>query len=181
MAENLETKVASTILQQATKIKIGDKEYKAAPPSIATLILVSEAVSHLPHFEFDTEKVASTSLAIAKDCRILGDIAAILLLGARNITEVRTERETRTKRRLWGLWHQKQTVTVTREVNRMKELSKELLENLSASELHTAIASMLTQMELGDFFALTTFLTEVNLMKQTKAKVEMETTASGQS
>ncbi len=179
MAQSIESKVANTILQQATKIKVGDKEYKAAPPSVATLILVSEAVSHLPNFVFDEEKVASTSLAIAKDCRILGDIAAILLLGARNITEIVTEQQTRTKRRLWGLWNHKQTITVTREVNRMKELSKELLETLSASELHAAVATMLSQMELGDFFALTTFLTDVNLMKQTK--VENETTASGQS
>lgn len=180
MAQTLEQKVANTILQKATKIKIGDKEYTAAPPSVATLILVSEAVSHLPQFDLDGEKIASSVLQTAKDCRLFGDIAAILLLGARNITEVVTERQTRTKRRLWGLWNQKQTVSVTREVNRVTELSKELLETLSPSELQTVIASILSQMELGDFFALTTFLTEVNLMKQTKAKVETETTASGQ-
>lgn len=178
MAQTLEEKVADTILQQATKIKIGDKEYKAAPPSVATLILVSEAVSHLPQFKLDNDKIASESLAVAKDCRFLGDIAAILVLGARNITETVTTQHTVSKRRLWGLWTQKQTVSQTEEVDRKAILSKEILETYSPTQLHTLIASLLARMELGDFFALTTFLTDINLLRQTK--VETETTASGQ-
>lgn len=176
--ETLEQKVANTILQQATKIKIGDREYKAAPPSVATLILVSEAVARLPHIKLDDEHIATESLAIAKDCAVLGEIAAILILGARNITETVTTQETVSKKRLWGLWTQKRQVSVTKEIDRKAELSKELLENMSPVALHSLIATVLSKMELGDFFALTTFLTEINLLRQTK--VENETTAFGQ-
>ena len=50
MPENIETKVAQTILQQPEEITVGDKVYKAAPPSAATLILASEAVARMPKF-----------------------------------------------------------------------------------------------------------------------------------
>lgn len=179
MAQTLEDKVAKTILQQATKVKIGDKEYTAAPPSIATLILVSEAVSHLPQQRLDESKIAQESLAVAKDCKTIGDIAAILLLGARNIRETVTTQETRREPCLWGLFNRTVKVSVIKEIDRKAELSKVLLETLSPSEIHALIATCLSQMELGDFFALTTFLTDINLMKQTK--VETVTTASGQS
>lgn len=179
MAKTLEEKVAKTILQQATKVKIGDKEYTAAPPSIATLILVSEAVSHLPQMRLDESKIAQDSLAVAKNCKSIGDIAAILLLGARNITETITTQETQRKPCFWGLFYRTVKVSVIKEIDRKAKLSKELLETLSPSEIHALIATCLSQMELGDFFALTTFLTDINLMRQTK--VENETTASGQS
>lgn len=178
MAETLEQKVAETILQQAMKIKIGDKEYEAAPPSVATLILVSAAVSHLPRLSLDCEKIVSDSLAVAKDCRFLGDIAAILILGAKNIKEIVTTRETVCKSRLWGLWKHQVSVPVTKEIDRKSELSREILETYSPSQIHGLIARLLSRMELADFFALTTFLNDINLLRQTK--VENETTACGQ-
>lgn len=170
MAKTLEEKVANTILQQATKVKIGDKEYNAAPPSIATLILVSEAVSHFPQFALDKDKIAHECLMVAKDCQKLGEIAAILVLGARNITETVTTQETHKEPCFWGLFSRTVKVSVTKEVDRKKELAKEILENLTPSQVHNLIAACLSQMELGDFFALTTFLTEINLMRQTKVE-----------
>ena len=65
----LEEKAADTILQRAAKVKIGGTEYEAAPPSIATLILVSEAVSRLPQRKLDDKSIVSECLAVAKDCR----------------------------------------------------------------------------------------------------------------
>ena len=57
MKQTIEDKVAKTILQQPEEIKVGDKTYKVAPPSVATLILISGAVSRLPHIHLNDEKI----------------------------------------------------------------------------------------------------------------------------
>lgn len=176
MEKTIEQQVAQTVLQQPKEIKIGDKTYKVAPPSLATLILVSEAVSHLPHIKLDDKRVMQEVLSVAKDCRELGDIAAILIIGAKHVNdEVKRQQKTR-KRLLWGLFSKTRTETIIE--TRKEALSRELLEDVTPSELHSIIAEILLQMEVGDFFGLTTFLTEANLTRQTK--VETAQTASGQ-
>lgn len=85
MNKTIEQTVAETILEQPFEVKVGEKSYQVASASTATLILVSEAISQLPHIALDTEKVVEETLSVAKDCRILGDIAAILILGAKNL------------------------------------------------------------------------------------------------
>ena len=79
MNENktIEQKTAGAILEKPVEIVIGGKTYQAAPPSTATLILVSEAVSQLPKIALDAEKIVEETLSVAKDCRILGEIVAI--------------------------------------------------------------------------------------------------------
>lgn len=174
--KSIEEQVARTILQQPEEIKVGDKSYQVAPPSIATLILVSEAVSRLPHQHLDDKKVMVETLAIAKDCRALGDVAAILILGAKNINQpIKREQKPRKSllQRIFGK-HQPEEIIETRK----EALARELLEEISPRDLHNIVAQLLLQMEVGDFFGLTTFLTEVNLMRQTK--VETAPTASGQ-
>ena len=178
MATTIEEKVAETILQKAGEVTIGGKTYKVAPPSTATLILASEAVSRLPKINLDPEKVVEESLSVARECRPLGDIAAILILGAKNLTETVKARQMVEKRRLWGLVKWKEEVEVERVIDRKAELAKQILEDLSPRALNLLVAQLLQKMELGDFFGLTTFLTEINLMRPTK--VETKTTASGQ-
>lgn len=178
MEQTLEEKTANTILQKSREVRIGDKTYTAAQPSTATLILVSEAVSHLPKVKLNDKDIASECLSIAKDCRLLGDIAAILILGARHITETVRTPHTDEKRLFWGLIRYKQTVIREQTIDRKGALAKEILEELSPLELHSLIGNLLSGMDLADFFALTTFLTEINLLRQTK--VETGTTASGQ-
>ena len=175
--KTIESKVAAAILQQGEEVTVGAKTYTVAPASTATLILASEAVSRLPQVTLDPAKVVEESLSIAKDCRPLGDIAAILILGAKHLTEVVKTRQTVRKRRLWGLirWETKEEVEYI--VDRKAELATELLENLSPQELNGLVVRLLKKMELGDFFGLTTFLTEINLLRRTK--VETGTTASG--
>ena len=180
MAEKktLEEKVADTILEKAEELSIGSKIYQVAPPSTATLILVSEAVSRLPRVVADPDNVVEESLSIAKDCRALGDIAAIMILGARHLTERVKVQQTREKRYLWGLIKRK-TIEEVEEVRDLKaELAQELLETYSPKALNMLVGGLLNKMEIGDFFGLTTFLIEINLMHQTK--VETEATASGQ-
>ena len=170
MDKTIEQQVAETILQKVTDVKIGDKTYSVAPPTTATLILVSEAVSQLPHLKLDEKNIVGEVLSVARDCRVLGDVAAILILGAKGLTESVTRR----RRVFWPFY----SVSVTETIDRKAELSREILDNYSPSELHNLIASLLKGLDLGDFFGLTTFLTEVNLLRQTK--VGNETTAFGQ-
>ena len=177
-SKTIEEKVAESILQKPIEITIGEKKYTTAPPSTATLILVSEVVSRLPRLVLDPKNLVEESLSIAKDCRSLGDLVAILLLGARGLTEkVKTEK-TVERRYFFGLIRRKKTIKVEQVIDRKAELAQELLENLRPSELQGLTATLLQRMELGDFFGLTTFLIEINLLRQTK--VETGATASGQ-
>lgn len=176
MEQTIEQKVAQTVLQQPEEVKIGDKTYIIAPPSVATLILVSGAVSRLPHLSLDEDRVLEETLSVAKDCGELGDIAATLILGAKHINDIEERRHTQRKRHLWGLFHTKKTVV---ELETKKErLSRELLLETTPRELYRLIARIFQKMQVGDFFGLTTFLTGINMMRPTK--VETEATASGQ-
>lgn len=176
MEQNIETRVAQTILQQPEEMTIGGKTYKIAPPSVATLILASEVVSHLPQVHLDEDKVVEETLSIAKDCRKLGDLLAILILGAKHINDKVERRETQRKRHLWGLFHTTRTIIITETAK--EALSRELLESITPRDLNNAVAKIINMMQVGDFFGFTTFLTEINLMRPTK--VETEPTASGQ-
>jgi hypothetical protein len=149
---------------------VGGNTYKAAPPSTATLILVSEAVSQLPKIALDAEKIVEETLSVAKDCRILGEIVAILILGAKNITEIKKTPQIKEKRYLWGLIRVKKTVEVEEVINRKEALAREVLEELSPRELNNTVTSLLSSMNIADFFGLTTFLTEVNLLHQRKVE-----------
>jgi hypothetical protein len=176
--KTLEQKVSETILQQPVTITVGEKKYETAPPSTATLILVSETVSMLPHVSLDNKNLVEESLYVAKDCRVLGDIIAILILGAKHLIETVKRREIKEKRYLCGLFRRKYEIEVEETIDRKAELAKILLEDLSPRELQNLTARLLQKMQIADFFGLTTFLIEINLMRQTK--VETETIASGQ-
>lgn len=171
----LEQKAADTILQKAAKVNIGGKEYEAAPPSIATLILVSEAVSRFPHRRLDDKNLVLESLNIAKHGKVLGDVAAILILGARHFNDKDKNPQRAEKGWFRRLFSRKPRLT---QRTQGEILSQEILETYSPQKLYDLIAMLLQRMDLADFFALTTFLTEVNLLRQTK--VETETTAFGQ-
>ena len=159
--DTLENKTARTVLQQAVTVEIGDENYDVAPPTIATLILASAAISQLPKIKLDNEKIASECLSIAKDCEVLGEIVAILILGAKGLKESR--------RSFFGL--------KTIEIDKQADLAKKILCELSPKQLHDLFAKLLTGMDLAFFFATTASLIEINLLRATK---EMEeTTASG--
>lgn len=176
--ENIESLAAKTILQQTKDIQVGNKTYRTAPPSTATLILASEAVSRLPHIKMDDNEVLTETLANAKDCHPLGEIGAILILGAKGLTEVRkskeTVEETVVDTYLFGLIKRprkvKREIIKEQTIDRKAELAAELLQDLTPSELVNLITRLLNMMQVGDFFGLTTFLCEVNLLRQTKVE-----------
>ena len=170
MTKTIEQRVGEAVLQQPKEFVIGDKTFIVAPPSVSTLILVSEAISLLPQVQLDKAKIVEEVLFVAKDCRILGDIAAILILGAKGLKEIVTTK----RKHFFGLF----TRSVNETVDRKAELSKWLLEELDTAQLNKLIFELLKDFNLGDFFGTTTFLIEINLLRPTKV---VETTASGQS
>jgi hypothetical protein len=181
--DTLETKTADAVLQQPVEVEIGGKTYEVAPPSIATLILASAAVSKLPKISLDGENIASESLYIAKDCEALGEIVAILILGAKGITETVKAVETVEKRRFFGLVKKEEKVEKEERIEKEEEtdrksiLAKEILTELTPRQLSDMLGKLLAGMDLAFFFATTNSLIEINLLRKTK---ETETTASGQ-
>lgn len=172
---NIEKKVADTILENPLTIRVGRTSYEVAPPSVGTLIRVSEAVSRLPHTKLDSEKVLQECLSVGKECAVLGEIAAILILGAKRCREAVERRLVSGGVYLFGLVDTRRWA----EVNAVEELTREVLDNCSPRQTFDIITRILGTLELSDFFALTTFLSGVNLLRATK--VENETTASGHS
>ena len=160
--------VAQAVLQRTEEIKIGERVFQFHQPSIATLILASEAISKLPELKLKEDRLAEDSLRAARDCRVLGDVVAILLLGAKNLTEKVREPQKIQRRLFFGLLSIEKTIEVERTIDNKRELAQELLEDLTPSELHSLTAKLLQRMQLADFFGLTTFLNEINLTRPTK-------------
>lgn len=177
MEQTMEQRVAQTALQLPTQVAVGDRIFNVAPPTIKTLILASAAISSLPQRELDSKHVIEESLFIAKDCTPLGDVAAILILGAKGLKEPYTYKQKRRRRGFLGLLGFKETTTVHDEIDKQAELAKYLLENLSPQQLRDLLKKLISQLQLGDFFGLTTFLIDLNLLRPTKVE---ETTAFGQ-
>lgn len=167
MAEQtIESKVASAILERpVASVELEGVKYDIAPPSIATLILVSEIVSTLPQIDpVSNDKIVYSVLHNAKDFRALGDLVAVLILGAKGLTETKTRKTV--KSRFFGL--KKVEIEETITIDRKAELSKIILENISPSVLLNIIIRRLKDLEVGDFFGITTSLSEANILKPTK-------------
>nr|DAI30112.1 MAG TPA: hypothetical protein [Caudoviricetes sp.] len=161
----IESQVASAVLERKVgSIVIDGKTYEIAPPTLATLILISELVSTLPVVErVPNNQIVNSVLHYAKDYRKLGDICAVLILGAKNLTQEIEETHTR---RILGLF--KRSYTTKRTIDRKTELSRLITENMRPSVVFDVIVKRLQDMEVGSFFSITTSLSEANILKPTK-------------
>lgn len=169
MSQTVEERVAETVLQTPKTIDIGGKRLTVAPPSVATLILASQAISKLPQKELDSKRVVEEVLHIAKDCAIIGEICAILILGAKAIKGIEKERQ----KRHFCLFRRKHYAHMR---NKKEELAEWLLQELNAAQLDRLLLDLLKDFNIGDFFGVTTFLIGINILRPTK----VVTTASGQ-
>lgn len=170
MKKTIEQRTADTILQRPREVLIGDKTYSAAPPTTATLILVSELVATMPSIKLDPENIVAESLMIAKDCRAIGAMASVLILGEGNLTRIERTKKTG----IPGLLGQYEDRTIDAQA----ELASAILQNLSPKQLNDTIVELLKGMEIADFFGLSTSLIEINLTRATRGVEQM--TASGQ-
>ena len=152
--KTIEQQAAETILQRELTVTLGGKDYSVPQPTVATLIAVSEAIAEL-HLTGTREgdNVVTLTLRQAKDAKPIGRIVALMMRGARNYRGLMAKIEA---------W-------------RLARLARKVLAISTPKELQTAVALIISTMQVGDFFGLTAFLSEINLTKATKA----ETTASG--
>jgi len=166
----IEEKVAAAVLEEPIgKLEIDGEVYQIAAPCMSTLILVSEIISTLPIVEqCPKELVLSSVLHHAKDYGKLGDLVAVLILGRKGLTEEREIEEDVETPCLFGLFRRKRKVKRKVIVDRKAELAQKVLDNVTPSELQAIVIERLTKLEIGDFFAITTSLSEANLLKPTK-------------
>lgn len=165
--QTIESRVAAAILERPTgEIEIDGSKYIIAPPTLATLILVSELVSTLPIVEKteDNEQKTYSVLHHAKNYKALGDIAAVLILGAKAIKE--DEQRIEKPCRWYSLRRRK------KRISRRKELAEKILDNVRPSVLFDCIIRRLKDNEVGIFFLITTSLSEANLLTPTKEVVK---------
>lgn len=159
------TATAQAILQQPQTIHLGGNDYRVAPPTIGTLIAVSEAVAQLPALDLESDNAATTALRAARHARHIATAIATFILGAKAIREAATRQPCR-----WLSW-----LPIGRK-SPLESLTQTLLDTTSPQELLEALPLILRGMQVQDFFALTAFLTSVNVTKPTN-----ETTALGHS
>lgn len=163
--KNIETDVAEAVLEKPEQVTIGDKTYDVAPPSLATLIMVSEIISTFPKVESEqTETQFNVALRTAKDFFRIGELLAVLILGAKEINKP-TSKEPKKSLNLFGRKKEKQESTKTE----LERLSQDILENVSPSRAMELLIRLLYQrMEVTHFFGITTSLSGVNLLTPTK-------------
>jgi hypothetical protein len=166
--KTIEQKAANTILEKPQEVRIGKETFQVAPPTVATLIEVSELVSTMPEIRPGTEDVFSEALRIAKDSAVLGDILAILILGAD-----KTKGNEPSWLKLFFL-----RIKGKKKITH-KKLADKILWTLTPHEINDLMCLLLGFLEIGDFFAVTSSLANVNILQPTVTREEV-TTVSGQ-
>lgn len=173
-----EQQVADTILEKRKRITIGGETYEIAPPTLATVILVSELVSTLPPAPDTKNKkldILQEVLQNARNSKVLGKIIAVLVLGAKRAEENHKVPVRINSIKPRRFWRRKRTMQYISEVDYLADL---ILNELSPAQANDVVASALMQLQIPDFFALTTSLTTANQIKPTR-EVEEDQTASG--
>ena len=177
--ETIEKKVADAILQRTSDmLEIDGNVYPIAPPTPATLILISELIAGMPEVRIDADNILFEVLNKAKNCKVLGKIVATLILGAKRVNEHRKVLVDKVVPKRVFSWKRLRLETVYSkmkkvEVDEVEHLSKLILEGCTPKTLRELVAKRISALEISDFFGLTTSLSEANLLKRTK---EVETT-----
>lgn len=161
----IEQRVASAVLEKATdSIEIGGEVYPLGDPCMATLILVSELISTMPVVEkVPKEQIVYSVLHHAKDFKGIGELCAVLILGAGHLTE---EREIIENKRFLGIFRRKVRKKVV--IDKKTALAREINLNLRPSVIFDCIIKRLQDMEVAHFFSIITSLSEANILKPTR-------------
>lgn len=146
----LEENVSKAILEHKSEIIICRRKYTVTPPTPATLIMASAYCAKLPKMN-PYGNIVTEILLHAKDAEAIGKVVAVLILGAKRINQNRKIR-----------------TGIFRKRNEFEWLSQYLMENMTIKDVAKVIAQRLTEMQIGDFFGLTTSLSAVNITKATK-------------
>lgn len=172
--KSIEQQVADAILQKATtSIEIDGHTFEVAPPTPATLILVSAITSEMPAIDKKTDNILFETLRTAKNAEAIGKIAATLIIGAKRIRENK-QIVVATKKR-WN-WRKMCYIKEDETMTELEFVTRAILEEVSPANLSQVISQRFLDMQVADFFGLTTSLSEINITRRTR---EVEETASG--
>lgn len=164
MSRTIEQKTSGAILQKPSAVKIGRRTFLFPRATTGTLIEISSIVSTLPVSDVkDAEsenRVISIVLNSAKEYRPIAEAVAVALLGWKRVKRCRRAQ-------------------MLHLPNRLSWLTSYILDNVTNAELVNIFIRAINMQDIGSFFALTTFLSELRITKQTR-EVETTTTASGQ-
>lgn len=170
-----ETRLADALLERPTTLELGGRSYPLAPPTLATLILVSEELSQLPPDLLSYDKGEDSPLIVAlrtaRHAHGLSRALARLILGARPPMS-RTERLRQQLHRL--------APRLFAAPDALERLALEIEQTTSAHDLALSFVSLTQRLEVQDFFAFTTFLSALRLTQPTR-EVGSAATALGRS
>lgn len=177
MKDTVQGKVADEVLQRPEIIEIGWMSFCVPPPTTGTLIMVSEELARFPEIKMSEDTLVYNVLREARRCEGIGRAVATILIGSKKIHEWE-DKNMKTSGKRPGLLSRIFRKKEDEEEHPVDALARDLLDNASNRELQEAFAKLIQRMQLGDFFALTTFLNAINQTKPTREVGTM--TASGQ-
>lgn len=166
MSKTTQERVADTILQRPKSITIGGHAYSVAPPTIGTLVIVSEYLSRIPEPSGDKSEYIFESLRIAKDCKPLAYAIAAIIIGAKHWEDKMPDPTFKP-----SIWRKKAPLINVRDY-----YADIILKEVEMTELADMMVRLFNDLEIADFFGCITFLRGVNLTKATKVT---EATQSG--
>lgn len=157
----IETQTSHLLSDTPTTIVIGGATYQIAPPTFANLARISSEIAQLEIGTIDPAQLAEGVLREAHHSYQLARIIA---------TAIEETERTTWYQRMWRRLRQRITRTT---------LADRIYKTATPSEATQAFAEILQTLQLGDFFAFTTFLAGARVTRATK--VETEATARGAS
>ena len=158
---NIESLVSDSILNEPIEITVGSVKMKINKPTVSTLISASKYIGKLPNIPNPETKSDEIEIVLgyARDCSVIGEIAAILFLGHKNMF---------TEKKLFGLTY--------KFVDNVKPLAAKILDEYSSKDLYNLITALLSEQDIAFFLNITISLNRANLLRKTKMN---ETIASG--
>lgn len=139
----IESRIVDTILDGKKEVELGGVTYEVAPLSMRTLYKLSALVSELPVIDVADEDFITLVIRHAKDCTILDDIAALLIVGYDGMK----------KRRIFGK-------TLFRKV-------RDKVGSERPKKIEKILASILQDSDIESFFRITTSLKDANILTPT--------------
>lgn len=155
MNTNIETSTAKALLEEPQDFIVAGKRLKFRPLTLATLIKISSLTASLPALRIEEEKPLASIIQNADSLSLIAEILAFFVYP----------------------YKRKSFFSEALGRFRRKRLALFFINNLSASEMQEIFLRAIKEMNVADFFALTTFLKELNLTKPTKV-VESQTEAT---
>lgn len=152
-ARVLAAKAAETAIEKDITLEFDGKKVRMKRPTLRTLIAVSAEICKLPEFAPTSGKEITSALAYAKESKPLAKIIAMLMCGVKKDV---------------CFWH---------KFSLWRTQSK-VMDNYTPKELNVLLGRLFAEMNLTDFFLITTSLSEIVLTMPTRGVVK--TTQSGQ-